>query len=665
MALRDPRVRALAVVLVLSPFPLLLTRPLTGQQGFTRSDGETVRILQSNSGGDNIHIIDPATNRVVAEVDGIPLPHGVSYHPDGHVLYASNELHHTLDVISAETLEVVKQIPLSDGPNNIAITPDGRKLYVAIIRGSGGVDVIDTETETNVRHIPTVGGVHNVFATPDGRHVVAGHIGDRTLTVIETATDRPVWSLEFEEGGVRPMEFDVHPDGSTKSIYVEISGWHGFYVVDFEKREVVKRVRIPDLPLSRVDNDALQGSPSHGLARTPDGRTLWVASKPHNSVYAYDLPGHQLVGRVEVGHHPDWLVVTPDSRLLYAANAGSNDVSVVERASLEEVARIPVGHTPKRAHTVVLRGEVPWVEASGSETGDPEPGGRTAPPGDTGADAALRDAPGASRSGAPKGPAPVVDDLDYATYRERVEPILMRDRGGHGPGASACVTCHVASGTPLKLEPLREDADGNVYWTEEASRRNFVTVSSLVQAGAPERSRLLREPLAVEAGGAPFHVGGKFWSDTDDPEWQILAAWVRAAGESAPSAAPDASLAPSFEFFRRCVQRIFLDREEEGDRMECAACHGTGSRAFAQELPEGREFWNLEESRENFGVVMRYVEPGFPMRSRLLTHPLDPGGGGDHYHSGGRRWASTDDPEWRMLAAWVQGKTPACVVEDR
>lgn len=345
-----------------SLFPTLLTvltlgsaaAPAAAQQGFFRTSGARVRILQSNSAGDNIHIIDPVHNEVVGEIEGVPLPHGVSYQPDGSVYYVSNEYDGTLDVVDAETLKVVKQIDLTDGPNNIAITPDGRKLYVAIIRGPGGVDVIDTETLENVRHIPTVGGVHNVFVTPDGRHVVAGHIADRTMTVIETATDRPVWSVEFEEGGVRPMEFDVNPDGSTRSIFVELSGWHGFFVVDFDTHEVVRRVKNPDLPLSRVDADALQGSPSHGLARTPDGRTLWVASKPHNSVYAYSLPDLELQGRVEVGHHPDWLVVTPDSRYLYAANAGSNDVSVVDRSTLTEIRRIPVGQTPKRAHMVVL-----------------------------------------------------------------------------------------------------------------------------------------------------------------------------------------------------------------------------------------------------------------------------------------------------------------------
>jgi YVTN family beta-propeller protein len=334
----------------------VVTLPATqasAQQGFTRTFPGTVRILQSNSAGDNIDIIDPATNEVVAEIDGIPMPHGVNYNPDGSVYYVSNEYDHTLDVVSTETLKVVKQIPLTANPNNIAVTPDGRKLYVAIAASPGGVDVIDTGTLTNVRHIPTAGGVHNVFVSPDGRNVVAGMIGARMVTVIDTQSDEPVWSVE-RIGGVRPMEFDVNPDGSTRRLFVEISGYHGFLVVDWATHEVVRRIPLPEAPLSELDNDALQDSPSHGFARTVDGRTLWVASKPTSSVYKYSLPDMELQGRVEVGHHPDWLVTTPDSRYLYTANAGSNDVSVVDRDAMREIARIPVGQVPKRAHLVVL-----------------------------------------------------------------------------------------------------------------------------------------------------------------------------------------------------------------------------------------------------------------------------------------------------------------------
>jgi len=56
------------------------------------------------------------------------------------------------------------------------------------------------------------------------------------------------------------------------------------------------------------------------------------------------------------------------------------------------------------------------------------------------------------------------------------------------------------------------------------------------------------------------------------------------------------------------------------------------------------------------GIVSRLVEPGHPTQSRLLMHPLHPDAGGDYVHNGVRRWTSQDDPEWQMLAGWVNGE---------
>ena len=337
----------LSRVLTLVVGSALLAVPLSAQPG-------KVRIIQTNAAGDNVHIIDPATNEVVDVILGIPIPHGVTSHPDGSALYFSNEVDHTLDVVPTATLRVSAQIPLTGRPNNISITPDGRKVYVAITGLDAFVDVIDPREQKNMRSIPTLGGVHNVFVTPDGKYVVAGMIGARTLTVIDTETDRPVWSLHFD-GGVRPMAFDQNPDGSTKRIFVQISNYHGFYVVDFEKRVVVDKVSMPELPLTQQANDGLQGSPGHGLAVSPDGRQLWSTSKPNNHVYAWSLPDLEYLGGVPVGSHPDWLTMTPDSRYLYSANAGSNDVSVIDTQAMKEIARITVGQVPKRNHTAVIR----------------------------------------------------------------------------------------------------------------------------------------------------------------------------------------------------------------------------------------------------------------------------------------------------------------------
>ena len=248
--------------------------------------------------------------------------------------------------------------------------------------------------------------------------------------------------------------------------------------------------------------------------------------------------------------------------------------------------------------------------------------------------------------------------LSFERYRDTIEPIFLADRGGWGPGRAACVTCHAEQGTPLRLQRLRETAEGEVFWSEEDSRRNFRVVSRLVRPGDPDRSRLLRKALVASAGGAAIHVGGKFFESKADPEWRAMADWVAAADAVEPSSLPSLD----YDFFRECVQRVYLDKRP-GD-VECVHCHESGTRGFARPIPEGRGFWNEEETERNFAVTRRYVEPGEPMMSRLLTHPLAPSAGGDYFHGGPRRWASTDDPEWQMLAAWVRGETPECAVGE-
>ena len=314
-----------------------------------------VYVVQTNAAGDNVHLIDPATNRIVAEITGVEVIHGVAAAPDGSRLYLSNESTHALDIVDTKTLEVRTSIPLSGRPNNVAIHENGERIYVAIRGVGGGVDVIDAVAEEHVSFIRILRGVHNTFMTPDSRYVVAGSIGGSSATVIDTELERPVFAFHFE-GGVRPFTFDTNPDGSTKNMYVQISNLHGFAVVDWEKRREVRRIVQPEIPVAERNTYGIQGAPAHGIKITPDGTSLWSTSKINGSVYAYSLPDLELLGGVQVGVVPDWLTFTPDSKHLYVANAHSNTVSVVDVAARKEVEVIRVGQVPKRNITATLPG---------------------------------------------------------------------------------------------------------------------------------------------------------------------------------------------------------------------------------------------------------------------------------------------------------------------
>jgi YVTN family beta-propeller protein len=111
---------------------------------------------------------------------------------------------------------------------------------------------------------------------------------------------------------------------------------------------------MPEVAAAEKTTAGLQGSPCHGLAVTPDGKTLTVLSKMNSRVYFVSLPDLKIVGETKVGHHPDWITLTPDGKRAYVANAGSNSVSVVDIATRKELTQIPVGQVPKRNITAVL-----------------------------------------------------------------------------------------------------------------------------------------------------------------------------------------------------------------------------------------------------------------------------------------------------------------------
>ena len=316
------------------------------------SVGGKVRIIQTNSAGDNVHIIDPLTNTVVGQIAGIEVGHGAAAAPDGNRIYISNEADSTLDVVDGRTLRVTNKIPLSGHPNNIAAGPDGKRVYVAIREQPGAVDVIDTVALRRVKSIPVKGAVHNTFVTPDGRYVVAGSIEGKNLTVIDTQTEQPAWVMDFDLG-VRPMAFEPNADGSTRRMFVQLTEFNGFAVVDFATHKELTRIELPKLGPGKTP--VLEGgNASHGLAVSADAKKLVVDSRLNSAVYVYSLPDLRLLGSVDVGRAPDWVTLTPDSKIAYVANAGSNSVSVVDIIALREVTRIPVGQVPKRNLTVIL-----------------------------------------------------------------------------------------------------------------------------------------------------------------------------------------------------------------------------------------------------------------------------------------------------------------------
>lgn len=305
------------------------------------------RVVQTNSAGDNVHVIDPTTNKVVGTIEGIEVPHGTVLSPDGTRIYVTEEATKTMDAVDAKTLKVIKKVPLSGRPNNLAVTKDGKKVYVGIAQGSGAVDVIDTAALTRIKSIPVQGAIHNVFTTPDSKYAVSGSVVTGVITAIDTSTDTVAWSFK-ETSGIRPMIFTTNPDGSTKDMIFQLSNFHGFVIADFATQKEIRRIELPDVPGKEREIDGIQGAPAHGLVMTKDGKTLWSTSKYYDYVAAYSMPDYKLIKVLPVGSHPEWLTIPPDGKNMYVGCAGTDTTDVVDVKTMAVIARIPVGAVPKR-----------------------------------------------------------------------------------------------------------------------------------------------------------------------------------------------------------------------------------------------------------------------------------------------------------------------------
>src|SRR5437667_1889144 len=82
----------------------------------------SVRIIQTNAAGDEVHVIDPATNKVEMTYRDLEAAHGVTVSPAGRRVYFTVEGDSTVTVVDSKTGRLLGKAPLSGHPNNIAIS---------------------------------------------------------------------------------------------------------------------------------------------------------------------------------------------------------------------------------------------------------------------------------------------------------------------------------------------------------------------------------------------------------------------------------------------------------------------------------------------------------------------------------------------------------------
>jgi YVTN family beta-propeller protein len=298
------------------------------------------RVYVTNSKGDDVTVIDPATMKVVGSIKTGANPHGVVASPDRRTLYISVEGTDELIAVDVATNEVKWRVKVGRAPNEVSITRDGRKVFVPL-RNDNAIDVVDTTSMKVIDHLKAPEWPHNTYVSANGRHLYLGTMAGSRITIYDTATHKQI--NEIAPGDwVRPIALCR----DEKLAYVALSKLHGFAVVDLNAGKTIRRVELPALPAGTEvpPYDTL----THGLALTPNERELYVTSMAGKAIYAFSVPELKQLAKIDVGRYPNWISINPDGRMVWVSNQLDDTVSAIDTRTKKVVATIPVGHEPKR-----------------------------------------------------------------------------------------------------------------------------------------------------------------------------------------------------------------------------------------------------------------------------------------------------------------------------
>jgi YVTN family beta-propeller protein len=146
-------------------------------------------------GSDVVAAIDPATNKVTADIRVGPAPRQVVFSHDGSTAYVTTET--GIYEISTATSRVVRVIPeagATNGPQGIALSPNGATLYVTN-PDAGTVAAIDAASGKVVASASGLAEPYSVTVTPNGSTLYVADMNSDSVSVISTATNSVVATL--------------------------------------------------------------------------------------------------------------------------------------------------------------------------------------------------------------------------------------------------------------------------------------------------------------------------------------------------------------------------------------------------------------------------------------------------------------------------------------
>jgi YVTN family beta-propeller protein len=309
------------------------------------------KLYVTNSAGDDVTVIDVATNKPIGRIEVGPHPHGIAAPAAQDVIYVTIEGRGRdkpgeLLWIDPRTDKVTRRMDIGPEPNQLAVTPDGKFAYVPV--NDGHYEVIDLAGGKILERIFVGSGSrpHNTICSADGKHMYLAPMGSpKKVFVVDTSTHKVLRDIPLSNV-VRPIAVSA----DEKRLYANVDGWVGIEVADLAEK---KNQRVP---VELTADQKKVASRSHGIGIRPDGKEVWTCDVEHFLVQVFDVTGDKpkQTHTIPIGSQVYWLTFRPDGKVCYVSARGASAVAAVDTATKEIVARIQVGKEPKRLLVVTL-----------------------------------------------------------------------------------------------------------------------------------------------------------------------------------------------------------------------------------------------------------------------------------------------------------------------
>jgi DNA-binding beta-propeller fold protein YncE len=207
------------------------------------------------------------------------------------------------------------------GCDRLAISPDGRTLYVPQLEGPAW-HVVNAANGDVIATVTLNSGSHNTIAAADGKHVYLAGLRSTSLPVLDPATMQIASSVGPFDNVIRP--FTVN--GSNTLAFVNINGLLGFEVGDLRTGQKLYRIVVEGYKQGPVKR---HGCPSHGIALTPDEKELWLADCANSAIHIFDasvMPPKQ-VRTIHASDCVGWLSFSIDGKTGFSSTGQMIDVA--------------------------------------------------------------------------------------------------------------------------------------------------------------------------------------------------------------------------------------------------------------------------------------------------------------------------------------------------